>query len=143
MLSPLNYGGLLPSTLFKEEFVSHIVQIRTQVRDATALHAACSRLGLAAPVEATFKLFTASASGHAVNLPGWRYPIVCNTATGEVQFDNYKGNWGEQAQLDHFLQAYAVEVTKIEARKKGHTVTEQPLIDGSIKLTVVVNGGAT
>ena len=47
-----------------------------------------------------------------------------------------------EAAVSKFLQAYAVEVTKIEARRAGHTVTEQPLEDGSIKLTLQVNGGA-
>jgi hypothetical protein len=50
--------------------------------------------------------------------------------------------WGEQKHLDAFLQAYAVEKAKIEARRKGHSVTEQSLADGSIKLIVRV-GGAT
>jgi hypothetical protein len=36
---------------------------------------------------------------------------------------------------------YAVERAKIEARKKGHHVTEQSLSDGSIKLTIRVGGG--
>ena len=31
---------------------------------------------------------------------------------------------------------------EIEARKKGHTVSEQTLPDGSIKLTIQVAGGA-
>lgn len=50
--------------------------------------------------------------------------------------------WGDQTQLDRFLQAYACERTRIEARKKGYAVTEQPLQDGSIKLTIHVTGGA-
>lgn len=50
--------------------------------------------------------------------------------------------WGKQQELDRFLQAYACERTRIEARKKGYTVTEQPLTDGSIKLTIHVAGGA-
>jgi len=50
--------------------------------------------------------------------------------------------YGEQRQLDRFLQAYAVERAKIEARKGGYTATEQHLADGSIKLTVNVGGGA-
>ena len=41
-----------------------------------------------------------------------------------------------EQQLDRFLQAYAVEKARIEARKKGHAVTEQSLADGSIKLTI-------
>ena len=36
----------------------------------------------------------------------------------------------------------AVEKAKLEARRRGHTVTEQRLEDGSIKLTVRVAGGA-
>ena len=36
----------------------------------------------------------------------------------------------------------AVEKAKIEARKRGHSVYEQALPDGSIKLTIQVGGGA-
>ena len=71
-----------------------------------------------------------------------RCPVVFNTTTGAACYDNYNGHWGDQAQLDKFLQAYACEMAKIEARKKGHTCTEQQLPDGSIKLTINV-GGAT
>ena len=39
------------------------------------------------------------------------------------------------------MQAYAVEKARIEAHRKGHTLTEQPLADGSIKLTIEVAGG--
>jgi hypothetical protein len=42
--------------------------------------------------------------------------------------------------MDRFLQAYAIERAKMEARRKGHTVTEQSLADGSVKLTVTVGG---
>jgi len=34
----------------------------------------------------------------------------------------------------------AFEQTKIEARRKGYSVSEQSLADGSIKLTVQVGG---
>ena len=122
--------------------MSHIVQIQTQVKDATAVSAACRRLGLAEPVEETVRLFSAEATGLAVRLPAWRYPVVCQLATGELKYDNYAGRWGAQAQLDRFLQAYACEVAKLEARKRGHSVTEQQLADGSIKLTIAVAGGA-
>ena len=50
--------------------------------------------------------------------------------------------WGAQQHLDAFLQAYAVERAKIEARRKGHTCTEQQLADGSVKLTINVGGAA-
>jgi hypothetical protein len=42
-----------------------------------------------------------------------------------------EGRWGEQVHLDQFLQAYAVERAKAEARSQGYFVTEQSLADGS------------
>ena len=122
--------------------MSHIVEIKTEVRDEAAISAACQRLKLEAPTQGTAKLFSSSATGVIVKLPGWRYPAVFDTQSGQARFDNYGGRWGEQRQLDRFLQGYAVEKTKIEARKRGHTVTEQSQVDGSIKLTVSVGGAA-
>ncbi|QDU28683.1 hypothetical protein ETAA8_37860 [Anatilimnocola aggregata] len=88
------------------------------------------------------KLFTSSAAGLGIKLPGWTYPVVCDLSTGQVAFDNYVGRWGEQSKLDALLQMYAVEKAKIEARKKGYTVSEQFLASGEIKLTIHVSGGA-
>jgi len=122
--------------------MSHIVTIQTQVRDPVAVAAACQRLGLPQPVQGRFRLFSGEVAGLGVELPGWRYPVVCQTETGEVKFDNFEGRWGEQRQLDAFLQGYAVEKAKLEARRRGHSVIEQPLADGSIKLTVQVGGAA-
>ena len=117
--------------------MSHIVQIQTEVRDPVAIQAACGRLMLPEPVFGETKLFTSSAVGWAVRLPEWRYPVVC-----EIAFDNFGGRWGEQRHLDRFLQGYAVEKARIEARRRGHTVTEHALADGSIKLTIQVGGAA-
>ena len=44
---------------------------------------------------------------------------------------------GEQEHLDRLLQLYAVERAKLEARKKGYTVSEHSLQDGSIKLNII------
>lgn len=122
--------------------MSHIVRVETRIRDVLAVRAACRRLGLAEPKHGTAKLFSGEASGLLVELPAWRYPVVIDTASGEARYDNYEGRWGEQKCLDALLQAYAVEKTKIEARRKGHVCTEQQLADGSIKLTVNVGGAA-
>ena len=122
--------------------MSHIVEITTEVRDEQAVRAACTRLQLAQPERKAARLFSATAVGLCVQLPGWQYPVVCDTATGKVSYDNYNGVWGDQAHLNKFLQGYAVEKAKIEARKKGHSVTETDLQDGSIKVTVRVGGVA-
>ena len=122
--------------------MSHIVTIQTQVRDGVAVAAACQRLDLPQPVQGRFRLFSSEVAGLGVQLPGWRYPVVCQAETGELQFDNFEGRWGEQRHLDAFLQGYAVEKAKLEARRRGHSIIEQPLADGSIKLTVQVGGAA-
>src|ERR1035437_1687506 len=124
-------------------YLSHVVSIKVDIRDPTALAAACARLGLQPPVRGTAKLFTTDATGEIVRLPGWTYPVVIDTDARRVQFDNYGGAWGKQEELDKLLQAYAVEKAKIEARKAGHhSVTEQVLPGGSIKVTIQVAGGA-
>jgi hypothetical protein len=122
--------------------MSHIVTIKTEVRDAVAVAAACCRLGLAKPVHGTTCLYSGPIIGLAIQLRDWRYPVVADVATGALLYDNFGGHWGNQDQLDRFLQAYAVEKAKLEARKRGHSVNEQALADGSIKLTLQVAGGA-
>lgn len=123
--------------------MSHIVTIRTQVRDAVALAAACRRLGLSQPVPGTATLFSTPATGQIVQLPGWTYPVVFDTASGQAHFDNYHGKWGEQKELDKLLQRYAAEKACQEARRAGHSVIEQSLPDGSIKLTIQTGGIST
>ena len=122
--------------------MSHVVEIKTEVRDEQAVKAACVRLQLPPPEHKTVRLFNATATGLCVQLPGWSYPVVANLATGQLQYDNYQGHWGEQKHLHSLLQAYAVEKAKIEARKKGHAVSETNLHDGSIRVTIRVGGAA-
>lgn len=122
--------------------MSHIVTIETQIRDAEGVRRACQRRGLPAPLEGTHRLFSSSATGLAVQLRDWRYPLVCELATGKLRFDDFEGRWGSRAELDGFLQAYAVEKATLEARRQGHSVTESPLADGSIRLTIRMGGAA-
>ena len=97
--------------------MSHIVSIVTQVRDADAVRLACQRREMPPPVHGTHKLFSSCATGLAVRLRGWNYPVVCDLPTGQLHYDNFEGRWGEQQELDAFLQAYAVERAKFEARR--------------------------
>ena len=122
--------------------MSHVVTIDTELRDRTAIDAACRRLNLAATKQGRVTLYSGEVTGLAVRLPEWQYPVVIDSDTGKLQYDNFGGRWGEQKHLDALLQMYAVEKAKIEARRRGHACTEQRLSDGSIKLTVQVEGGA-
>ncbi len=116
--------------------MSHVVVIETRVRDAAALTAACRRLGLAEPIHSNVRLFNGEATGLSVKLPGWQYPIVIDTRVGSIKYDNYEGRWGNQVELERLLQMYAVEKTKLEARKQGHCVSEHVRPDGSIVLQI-------
>ena len=122
--------------------MSHIVEIKTEVRDEVAIQAACARLHLPRATQGTFELYASTETGLGIELPHWKYPVVANTETGQLRYDNYNGRWGSQEFLDQFLQRYAVEKATIEARKKGHSVVEQRLDNGSVKLTVQVGGAA-
>lgn len=116
--------------------MSHIVEIETKVYDAAALGAACRRLELAEPVHENVRLFSSEVTGLSVKLPGWRYPVVIDTAEGSVKYDNYEGRWGDPEKLGQLLQMYAVEKAKMEARKKGYCATEQVRHDGSIVVQI-------
>jgi hypothetical protein len=95
---PANSGNVSSHFLkYGRTDLSHIVQIQTQVRDATAVDAACRRLGLPPPVQRTAKLFSSTATGLTVQLPGWSYPVVFDVATGDVKFDNFNGRWKGQS----------------------------------------------
>ena len=122
--------------------MSHIVTIKTEIRDEQAIRAACVRLQLASPEHKQARLFSTTATGLCVQLPGWNYPVVCELSTGSLKFDNYNGAWCRQKHLNSFLQAYVVEKARIEARKKGHRVSETELEDASIRVTVHVGGAA-
>jgi hypothetical protein len=117
--------------------MSHIVTIRTRLHDPAAVAAACRRLDLPEPVHGKAALYGGEAEGLVVQLPGWRYPAVIDCFTGAVRYDTFEGRWGDPKHLDRFLQAYAAERVKTEARKKGHAVAEQQLPDGSLRLTIV------
>ena len=125
-----------------ERKISHIVKVETQVRDVNALRQACSYLQLEPPILGTYELYNSTEIGWGVQLRDWKYPVVFKVEASEAAFDNYEGRWGNPQRLEELIQRYAVEKTKIEARRQGHSVTEQSLADGSVKLTVSVGGEA-
>jgi len=120
--------------------MSHIVTIETRIHDPAAITAACGQLGLPLPVQGTAQLYSGEATGLLLQLPGWQYPVVVDTAQGSIKYDNYEGRWGDPAELGRLLQMYAVEKAKLEARKKGYAVSEQALSDGSIRVQIVEGG---
>ena len=122
--------------------MSHIVSIQTQIRDKAAVEAACLRLQWPEPQLGSFRLFNSTVEGLGVRAPRWQYPIVCELQTGQLHYDNFEGRWGDPKHLDKFKQAYAIEKTKLEARRQGRSVFETPLEDGSVQLVVEIQSGS-
>ncbi|MCX7428798.1 MAG: hypothetical protein NTW96_24625 [Planctomycetia bacterium] len=147
--------------------MSHIVTIKTELRDIAAIKAACKRMGWQLlEGQHTFRWYGRYVGDyrefekqlrdlgiktedygkcdHAIRVPGAEYEI------GLVQRGNrfvpLWDTWGPGglAKVSHengmggFLAAYAVEKAKLEARRKGYTVTEKTLPNGNIQLQVTV-----
>lgn len=115
--------------------MSHVVEIKTEIRDKEALRTACRRLNWPAPEARRVRFYQDEVEGEAVELPGWTYPVVFDLRGG-VRFDNYQGRWGDESVLRSLLQNYAVAKATLEARRVGHSVVGRKLDDGRIKLTV-------
>ena len=123
--------------------MSHIVVVQVEIRDLDAIKSACCRLKLKEPLYGRAIIFNTEIEGVIVELGNdWIYPVVCQIETGEVKYDNYGGEWGDQKYLDKFVQTYSIEKATLEARRKGYSVIEQPLSDGSVKLIVNTGGVA-
>lgn len=119
--------------------MSHVVQIKTEVREMSVVKRVARRLGLTQePAERSVRLYSGQASGIAVELPGWKYPVVFDVKTGEAKYDNYNGSWGAQQHLDKFLQLYPIEAAKQMAELNGHTYQEQTLEDGREQLVISI-----
>jgi hypothetical protein len=116
--------------------MSHISRIELEVKDLGILSQACERLGMKlAKAKKTFKWYGEEAScDHAIIVPGADYEIgiAHNKGLFELSCDYYDKNIekavGRNAGL--LKQAYAVEKTAVEARKKGYSVTERRTENG-------------
>ena len=51
----------------------------------------------------TAKLFSGEATGMIVQLPGWQYPAVIDTGTGQIHFDNFEGAGRHRGRLGELL----------------------------------------
>jgi len=115
--------------------MSHISKIELEVKDLFVLKAACQRLGLCfLQGKKEFRWYGKSARcDHAIRVPGAEYEIGVQSLNGkyELQCDYYDPNIGKAIGANGGLlkQAYAVEKTRAEARRKGYTVIEKKLED--------------
>ena len=124
--------------------MSHISKIELEVKDLGTLRQACNRLGLnMLEGKKTFKWYGQEDSrcDHAIRVPGASYEIgvIKNGNLYELQCDYWDNAIGKAiGQTGGLLkQAYAMERTKIEARRKGYSIIEKKT-DAGIRLHVRV-----
>ncbi len=120
--------------------MSHISKIELEVRDLSTLSQACFRLGLELiKDQKTFKWWGSEDGqcNHTIKVPGARYEIgvVKVDDRFELQCDYFDQNIGEVIGENGGLlkQAYAVEKTRVEAKRKGYMVIEKRT-DSGIRL---------
>lgn len=117
--------------------MSHMTTVKTEIKDLTTL-----KLSLEKNPEVewqkhgTFQLYSGTATGYGIKLRGWTYPIVV-TEDGTIQYDNYGGRWGNEAELNALVQNYAVEKVKRSwKRKHGTVLSEKKQQDGQVRLVL-------
>ncbi len=124
--------------------MSHISKIELEVKDLGTLKQACQRLGLnMVQGQNTFKWYGQEEGrcDHAIQVPDAAYEIgVVKTGNGfELRCDYWDSAIGKAIGRNGGLlkQAYAIERTKTEARRKGYSVIEKKT-DSGVRLHVRV-----
>lgn len=110
--------------------MSHITKRATALKDADAIKKACKR------IPDTEIIQTANRHTLQVKFKDWLNPITIDTRTGECEFDNWDGRWGDEKLLDKLRQGYAVEAAAAQAAREGRHLEEFELEDGSIKCVI-------
>jgi hypothetical protein len=102
--------------------LSHTVAIRTEMKDEAALRAACKELGYPEPQQGVHKLYGhQTATGLGVMVPGWHYPLVINTQTGEIKSE-YGFEQEAAEQIKKLTQMYGAQKAMQLYRAKGKRV---------------------
>ena len=122
--------------------MSHFTEIKTQIKDITALRSACQEMGLAL-------LQNAEARGYYQNKTKGEYVIQLKGPYDIALNQQPDGSFGITADLwnghvekevgpgyGKLLQLYGVHKAMREAQKKGHLVRRAQQQDGSIKLSI-------
>jgi hypothetical protein len=128
---PANWFNSKPQI---HHIMSHTVTIKAQFKDLAAIQETAREMNLAQPTIGQASLYQSKHTGVVVKLPGWTYPVIIDTQTGEAHFDNYGQRWGAQSHLDRFTQLYAVNRAQSVAKSKGLLTSRKVLPNGSIQV---------
>lgn len=119
--------------------MSHIATIKVAFTEIAYIESACAQVG--ATFDRTIQTVTLFGSqkvtGRAVQLDGWKYPVVISPNGREVSYDNYNGRWGDITKLNQFKAAYSTAITLAEfnADPDLTSIRRTTLADGTIVVT--------
>jgi len=123
--------------------MSHFTTIKTQIKDITALEAACRELNLPLLTNAKARGYASETrQGEFVIKLNGPYDIAVNKQPDST-FGLTTDWWGGSVEKEvgpnfgKLLQLYGVHKATTEARKKGLSVLRQPQRNGSIKLVLL------
>ena len=123
--------------------MSHFTTIQTQIRDVTALEAACAELGVELLRNTDARGFAHSTrQGELVIRLKGPFDIAANRSgegdSYELATDWWAGHVEKEVGPNYgrLLQLYGVHKTIAEAQKKRLRVTRRQETDGSIRLTL-------
>ena len=143
--------------------MSHITKIEIEATDLTALKAACKRLSLQfIENQLTYRWYGSRVGNdplpegiavedlgkcdHAIKVPGASYEIGIRKDQNRYRllWDSWASGGlekviGKDAGL--LKQAYGIEKTKAEARRKGYSLYETRHPNGAVTLKISVGGG--
>ena len=122
--------------------MSHFTTIQTQIRDISALRAACDELGVQVLTKTNARGYGSKRTkGDLVIRLNGPYDIAVNQQP-DGSFGLTTDWWGGHVEHEvgkgygKLLQLYGVCKAQAEARRKGYTTRRQSLKDGSIKITI-------
>jgi hypothetical protein len=103
---------------------SHTTTVKVEFRSMSALARAVERLGGRAIGEGSHRLYSSTEAGYAVQLPGWRYPIVARS-DGQLAMDHYNGSWGDPRDIDRLTRVYILEAAREAADAIGWMIVAE------------------
>jgi len=86
-------------------------------------------------------------TGHGVQLPGWKYPVIFDLQKQEQRMDQYEDNgyaWGSQEDWHKFCQEYAAATAathQLSMGVKPENIQKRYLPNGKISIKVKVGSG--
>lgn len=115
--------------------MSHTTTCTLKVDKEHILLRAIKKLGLSIVEGTSHTMFDRTvAEGVAVKLPHWQQPVVFNLKHGRVYYDNYKGHWGDQVELDKLVQQYTLEASLEQAAMAAYATEVVTADNGDITL---------